>query len=363
MSHLSASVTHNEYTNNPTNEKRFDEPQSFSSLTAVKEGFFAPYKSNKPATWIIFTLVGLVISAGFMFASSIAAASASESNPGTVSAIIGDALAFVAVLVGFYFFIGLTQGFIRGTHFVSPHYNDLFVSDAKTIFRSYGATILLGLVTLLLTLPLLALNFLVVIVGVPVPKFFSIGVIILVVAIVALLRLFFAYTIYAIIDSKMKVLDSFMLSTKIVSRNFVSSLLLLVFTTLILSAPAILIGYLPMMSIDNISETFTAILWVVVAILTILLFPATQAAYVYAYRKSTNGPVPVGGKYTTDGDMVSLASEDTEVTVDEDVDVHLDEEADSLVEEEVESETLKTSIDVTDKDGDGKITKKDEETL
>lgn len=363
MSHLSSTVTHNEYTLNPTGEKEFNTPAFFSSLEALKEGFFAPYKSNKPGAWVIFTLVGLVISLGVMSTSSIVATASIGSEPGTASAIIGDILAFIAVLIGLYFFFGLTQGFIRGTHFAAPHYNDLFISNVKTILRSYGATLSLAIITLLLVLPMLVLNILIVVVGVPVPTSVHWGILTLATILLVLLRIFFAYTIYAIIDSNMKVLDAFILSLKIVSRNFLSSLLLFVFTTVILLAPTALIVYLPFVLVDNLSTTFVAVLGVVSSIITLLLFPVTQAAYVYAYRKSTHGPVPVNGSYTTDGDMISLASEDTEIVVDSDVDVHVDEEADSIVEEKSETGNFKKSIDVTDKDGDGKITKNDETIL
>lgn len=363
MSHLSSTVTHNEYTSNPTGEKEFDTPASFSSIEALKEGFFAPYKSNKPGAWVIFTLVGLVISIGVMSTSSLVATASVGSDPGTATAIMGDVLAFIAVLIGFYFFFGLTQGFIRGTHFTAPHYNDLFISNVKTILRSYGATLSLAVITLLLVLPMLMLNALIVIVGVPVPVSVHWGILILAAVLLVLLRIFSAYTIYAIIDSNMKVLDAFILSLKLVSRNFLSSILLFVFTTLILLAPTALIVYLPFMLADNLSSTTLAVLAVVSGVITLLLFPVTQASYVYSYRKSTHGPVPINGSYTTDGDMISLASEDTEVIVDSGVDVHIDEEADSIVEEKSETENFKTSIDVTDKDGDGKITKVDETSL
>lgn len=299
MSQLSFAVTHNEYTGSPTSETKLDYPQSFNPFTAIKEGFSAAYKKgNKTVTWIVFTFIGLLLSAGFMAGSSIVASAANESNPGSFPSILGNALSFIAILAAAYFFFGLTQGYIRGTHFQAPKYDDLLVKTPKTVIRSYGATISLGLIAILLILPLSALNLITVVVGIPVPKSVNLGITVLVVVMFVLLRVFFAYTIYAIIDSNMKVLDAFILSLKVVSHNFVSSLALFIITTLLLVAPAGLIAYLPMSMMNDASNGVLVTLWVVAGLITLLVFPATQSAYVYAYRKSTLGPVPAGGCVT-----------------------------------------------------------------
>lgn len=299
MSQISFAVTHNEYTGNPTSETKLDSPQSFNPFTAIKEGFAATYKGrNKAVTWIAFTFIGLLLSAGFMAGSSIVASAANESNPGSLPSILGNALSFIAILAAAYFFFGLTQGYIRGTHFQAPKYDDLLMKTPKTVLRSYGATISLGLITILLILPLSALNLITVVVGIPVPKSVNLGIVALVTILFVLLRVFFAYTIYAIIDSNMKVLDAFILSLKVVSHNFVASLALFIITTLLLVAPAGLITYLPMSMMDDVSNGVLVALWVVAGLITLLIFPATQSAYVYAYRKSTLGPVPVGGLAT-----------------------------------------------------------------
>lgn len=299
MSQISFAVTHNEYTRNPTSETKLDSPQSFNPFTAIKEGFATTYKGrNKAVTWIAFTFIGLLLSAGFMAGSSIVASAANESNPGSLPSILGNALSFIAILAAAYFFFGLTQGYIRGTHFQAPKYDDLLMKTPKTVLRSYGATISLGLITILLILPLSALNLITVVVGIPVPKSVNLGIVALVTILFVLLRVFFAYTIYAIIDSDMKVLDAFILSLKVVSHNFVASLALFIITTLLLVAPAGLIAYLPMSMMDDVSNGVLVALWVVAGLITLLVFPATQSAYVYAYRKSTLGPVPVGGCVT-----------------------------------------------------------------
>ena len=291
MSQLSFATTHNEYTHSPTTETEFKSPEGFSSLVALKEGFLSVYKEGNALSWLVFTFVGLLLSAGFATGSSMVASSASESHPGSVISLLGNGLSFLAILVALYFLFGLTQGYIRGTSFFSPRYGDLLMKDSKIILRSYAATISLAIITAFLIIPLIVLNLLIIVVGIPVPKEVNIGILILVAILFILIRVFFAYTIYAIIDSRMKVLDAFILSLKIVSHNFISSMMLFVLTTLLLVAPSVLISYIPASTLDGISNGALISLSVLAGIITFLIFPATQAAYIYAYRKSTFGPL------------------------------------------------------------------------
>lgn len=312
MSYISATVTHNDYTGAPTDEKTFTDPETFNALRALKEGFSAPFKSKRLGTWVAFTLVGLVVSLGLIAGSSLTAQASANTNSGSAYAIAGDILALAAILVGTYFLIGMTQGFVRGTHYVAPQFDDLFVSNSRTIFRGLGATFLLVITAIIVSLPLLALNTLAIFVGVPITRTVSVAIVALSVVLALTLRIVFAYTIYAIIDSGMKVGDSFMLSFRIFSRNFFSSVVLFIATTLVLIAPVALLVYLPSRVFDEVSDTVSIALWVTALIVTVVIFPVTQVAYVYAYRKSTQGPVPVNGSYELTGDIDSHGSEETE---------------------------------------------------
>lgn len=351
MSHISATVTHNEYTGTPTDEKTFTDPDTFNAFSALKEGFFVPFKSQRLGTWVGFTLVGLVVSLGLIAGSSLTAQASANTNSGSAYAIAGDILALTAILVGTYFLIGMTQGFIRGTHYVAPQFNDLFVSNPRTIFRGLGATFLLVITAIIVSLPLLALNTLAIFVGVPITRTVSIAIVALSVVLALTLRIVFAYTIYAIIDSGMKVGDSFMLSFRIFSRNFFSSVVLFIATTLALIAPAALIVYLPSRVFDEISSTTSIALWIVALIVTVVIFPATQVAYVYAYRKSTQGPVPVKGSCETVEDTNFHESEETEAVDEETI---VGEEQKQLDEKNTTAENAEAldtgSNDIIDKD-------------
>lgn len=287
MSHLSTTVTHNEYTPFPTDERTFTDPDTFNFLTAMKNGFTIPTKSKQLWTWALFTVLGIVLSFG-CFATAVLATNASSSaNPGSAYSIVGDIIALIALLFGLYFFIGMTQGFIRGTYSGTPKFGDLFISNPTTLIRSFGASITLGFIAIVMVLPMLILNTLAILVGVPISQTASIAIIVLAATITVFLRIFFAYTIYAIIDSNMRVLDAFILSLKIVSKNFLSSLMLFIVTTILLAAPLILIAYIPVNTIDNVSDGFATTLWIVAGVVAALLLPVLQVAYVYAYRKST----------------------------------------------------------------------------
>lgn len=289
MSHLSTTVTHNEYTPFPTDERTFTDPDIFNFLTAMKNGFTIPTKSKQLWTWALFTILGIALSFG-CFATAVFAANASSSaNPGSTYSIIGDVIALIALLFGLYFFIGMTQGFIRGTHSGTPKFGDLFISNPTTLMRSFGASITLGFIAIIMVIPMLVLNTLAILVGVPISQTASIAIMVLAATITVFLRIFFAYTIYAIIDSNMRVLDAFILSLKIVSKNFLSSLMLFIATTILLVAPLALIAYIPANTIDNVSDGFVTALWIVAGVVAALLFPVLQVAYVYAYRKATFG--------------------------------------------------------------------------
>lgn len=314
MSHISATVTHNEYTGTPTDEKTFTDPDTFNAFSALKEGFSAPFKSKRIGTWVAFTFIGLAVSLGLIAGSSLTAQASANANSGSAYAIAGDILALASILVGIYFLIGMTQGFIRGTHYEAPRFNDLFVSNPGTVFRGLGATFLLVITAIIVSLPLLALNTLAIFVGIPITRTASIAIVALSVVLALTLRIVFAYTIYAIIDSGMKVGDSFMLSFRIFSRNFFSSIVLFITTTLVFIAPVALIVYTPSRVFDEMSDTASIALWAVALIVTVVIFPATQVAYVYAYRKSTQGPVPVEGSYEVVEDTGFHGSEEAVAT-------------------------------------------------
>lgn len=295
MSHLSTTVTHNEYTSFPTDERTFTDPNSFNFLAALKNGFTIPTKSKQLWAWALFTVLGLALSFGCFATVVFAANASSTANPGSTYAIIGNILALIAILFGLYFLIGMTQGYIRGTHSGSPKFGDLFISNPTTLMRGFGASIILGFIAMVMVIPMLVLNTLAILVGVPVSQTVSIAIMVIAATITALLRIFFAYTIYAIVDSNTRVLDAFILSLKIVSKNFFSSLMLFITTTILLVAPLALIAYIPVNTIDNVSDGFATALWIVAGAVAALLFPVLQVAYVYAYRKSTFG---------TDSDIV-----------------------------------------------------------
>lgn len=287
MSHLSTTVTHNEYTSSPTDERTFTDPDTFNFLTAMKNGFTIPTKSKQLWTWALFTILGIVLSFGCLATAVFAADASSSANPGSTYSIVGDIIALIALLFGLYFFIGMTQGFIRGIHSGTPKFGDLFISNPTTLMRGFGASIILGFIAVIMVIPMLVLNTLAILVGVPISQATSIVIMVLAATITVVLRIFFAYTIYAIIDSNMRVLDAFILSLKIVSKNFLSSLMLFIATTILLAAPLVLIAYIPVNTIDNVSDGFATALWIVAVVVAALLFPVLQVAYIYAYRKST----------------------------------------------------------------------------
>lgn len=353
MSHLSTTVTHNEYTSSPTDERTFTDPDTFNFLTAMKNGFTIPTKSKQLWTWALFTVLGIVLSFG-CFATAVFAANASSSaNPGSTYSIVGDIIALIALLFGLYFFIGMTQGFIRGTYSGTPKFGDLFISNLTTLLRSFGASITLGFIAIVMVLPMLILNTLAILVGVPISRTASIAIIVLAATITVFLRIFFAYTIYAIIDSNMRVLDAFILSLKIVSKNFFSSVMLFIATTILLVAPLALIAYVPVNTIDNVSDGFATILWIAAGVLAALLFPVLQVAYVYAYRKSTFGTDPAATTAEDEPDYIDSGSNLEDVVKGED----------AINNDEVEGATREdTSEDMAEKTTETPDVKLEEDT-
>ena len=335
MSHLSTTVTHNEYTSSPTDERTFTDPDTFNFLTAMKNGFTIPTKSKQLWTWALFTILGIVLSFGCLATAVFAANASSSANPGSTYSIVGDIIALIALLFGLYFFIGVTQGFIRGTHSGTPKFGDLFISNLTTLLRSFGASITLGFIAIVMVLPMLILNTLAILVGVPISQTASIAIIVLAATITVFLRIFFAYTIYAIIDSNMRVLDAFILSLKIVSKNFLSSLMLFIVTTILLAAPLILIAYIPVNTIDNVSDGFATTLWIIAVVVAALLFPVLQVAYVYAYRKSTFWADSAATTAKDEPTHVNDESKDKGVVVDDGVKGN-GEAVDTAVEDETE---------------------------
>lgn len=335
MSHLSTTVTHNEYTSYPTDERTFTDPDTFNFLTAMKNGFTIPTKSKQLWTWALFTILGIVLSFGCLATAVFAANASSSANPGSTYSIVGDIIALIALLFGLYFFIGMTQGFIRGTHSGTPKFGDLFISNLTTLLRSFGASITLGFIAIVMVLPMLILNTLAILVGVPISQTASIAIIVLAATITVFLRIFFAYTIYAIIDSNMRVLDAFILSLKIVSKNFLSSLMLFIATTILLAAPLVLIAYIPVNTIDNVSDGFATTLWIVAGVVAALLLPVLQVAYVYAYRKSTFGTNSAATTAKDEPTHVNDESKDKGVVVDDGVKGN-GEAVDTAVEDETE---------------------------
>lgn len=290
MSQITAELSYDEYTATPTPTHSLNTPDSFNAFTMLKESFNTIYRKGETTTWLLFSLLGSIAGFGVLGASLVFSSSASTANSGSTYSIVGNILTGVAAIVGIYFLIGLSQGYVRGAIHRAPAYTDLYAPKPRTALRGFGATAVLAVLGMLLTVPLLLFGLFVYSAGFYFPTPVVVSAIAILVTIVTLLRIFFAYTIYAIIDSGMRVLDALILSLKIVSRSFIASLLLFIITTILLAAPASAVMW-AVRENPNMATPAVVGLWVLAAVITVLVLPVTQASYVRAYRTATHGPL------------------------------------------------------------------------
>ena len=291
------------YLTNPTAQHEFDTPGKISLSQTFKESFDAQFKRGSVGLWILFGLLGTILSTAIIVVAQIILGASEQSatfgeditevSPSPLALAVGMLLMLIGFFVSIYFAVGIQKGYIRGYDSGNPQLGDLFVKDFSVVGRMLLSSILVTLLSIAVTLPIVIITFvLMALTGdlgssdptIPVgPMIFYVVSAITVNGIVSVLMYFYALSI---VDSGVGAVESIKVSYQAAKKNFLTILGIAIISAAILVIPLIVI-----VLVFSLMGIAGAIIGAILAMAYVfVMYGPLTVVRVSAYRQAVGGP-------------------------------------------------------------------------